>query len=165
VAAVRVEIESSTAEVWTDDDSTSLQDEIVDRPSTPISQLTQSTAEQTTPRSEAGKRVTRFDTERYMRQKLPSDVLVFMEASGWCIICSEDDHSTKACPENGYEQVSEDVDLMIRNIRGYMQEKKKKRNKNKSTRQSSRRAGSSTSTPMATDSYASFPSSTKKNKK
>src|SRR5438128_46740 len=55
-----------------------LQSEMVGHPSTPISQITQSTAEQTTPRSEAGKRMIRFDAERYMREELSPDVFIFI---------------------------------------------------------------------------------------
>jgi hypothetical protein len=165
VVAVRVESVDSTSEAWTDNDSTLTQDEIENRPSTPISQITQTPAEQITPRSEAGKRVSKFDAEKYMRQALPRDVLVFMEASKWCLICTEDDHLTKECNERWLEPAEDDVKNIINSTRFYIQEKKKERNKNKSTRSSSRQVFSSTSAPMATDSYASFPSSTKKTKK
>jgi hypothetical protein len=158
-----VEVVESTSEAWTDDDSTHLQDEIENRPSTPISQITQSSAEQVTPRSDAGKRVTRFDAEKYLRQELPRDVLVFMEASSICFICQEDDHLPKECPERWLEPVADDIKNMITSTRLYMKEKKQERNRNKPTQ--FRRVGSSTSAPMVTDSYASFPSSSKKKKK
>src|SRR5437016_8838827 len=86
--------------------------EMVGCPSTPISQITQSTAEQTTPRSEAGKRVMRFDAEKDMRDRLPTDVRIFLEAQKWCIICSFD-HPEKECPERWKEPDADDVQNMV----------------------------------------------------
>src|SRR5438128_1815888 len=134
----------------------------VGRPSTPVSQISQSTAEQTTQRSEAGKRVMRYDAEKDMRDRLPTDVRIFLEAQKWCIICSFD-HPEKECPERWKEPDADDVQNMVNWVRSYMEEHKKKNKR--TTRSGSNRASSSTPTPMPVDSYAPQTRSTKKNKK
>src|SRR5437899_1856904 len=90
--------------------------EMVGRPSTPISQITQSTAEQTTPRSEAGKRMIRFDAERHMRSELPPPVFSFMVSQKWCLICANE-HPVEECPDRWREPEEDDVATLIEWVR------------------------------------------------
>src|SRR5438132_4926087 len=135
--------------------------ETVERPSTPDSQPILLTAEQTTPLSESGKRMLRYDAERRMREELPPAVFLFMESQKWCLICANE-HPTKECPDRWREPEEDDIANLITWVRSYMEEHKKKK---KTTRSGSHWASSSTSTPMSVDSYAPQLRSSKKNKK
>src|SRR5438128_1563325 len=135
--------------------------ETVERPSTPDSQPILLTAEQTTPLSESGKRMLRYDAERRMREELPPAAFLFMESQKWCLICANE-HPTKECPDRWREPEEDDIANLITWVRSYMEEHKKKK---KTTRSGSHRASSSTSTPMSVDSYAPQLRSSKKNKK
>jgi len=133
------------------------------RPSTPISQIIQSPAEQTTPRSEAGKRVSRFDAEKAMRQLLPSDVIIYLDASYQCVVCGGEDHVGQACDYRWSELESDQAERVTSNIREVMRLQKERLKKTRSTR--SQRSSSSTSTPMSMDSQAPETRSSKKTRK
>src|SRR5438128_1433949 len=133
------------------------------RPSTPISQIIRSPAEQTTPRSEAGKRVSRFDAEKAMRQLLPSDVIIYLYASYQCVVCGGEDHVGQACDYRWSELESDQAERVTSNIREVMRLQKERLKKTRSTR--SQRSSSSTSTPMSMDSQAPETRSSKKTRK
>src|SRR5580765_8831510 len=132
------------------------------RPSTPISQKIQSPAEQTTPRSEAGKRISRFDAEKAMRQLLPSDVIIYLDASYQCVVCGGEDHVGQACDYRWSELESDQAERVTSNIREVMRLQKERLKKARTTRSQS---SSSTSTPMSMDSYAPPTRRSKKSKK
>src|SRR5438128_476203 len=99
--------------------------EVASRPTTPISQMIQLPAEQTTPRSEAGKRVARFDAEKAMRQLLPSDVTIYLDAQDDCVVCGGD-HATAGCLYRWSELESDQAERVTSNIREVMRIQKER---------------------------------------